>query len=145
MARRSYRRILTDRINRRHGVDVKAVEAVKQGHRLGVGTPVVGELLAGLENSSSRDRHVARFERLWSRLTIWPYDELAARKYAKIASNLRRRGVAIQQIHMQTAALAVCLCEKIGDRPNSPSTSTSVSSSRARDFMPQERAEEDRL
>jgi predicted nucleic acid-binding protein len=98
--------IVTDLINRRQGVHIKAAEAFKQGHHLGVGTPVVGEFLAGLESSSSRDRNVARFERLLSRLTIWPYDELAAREYARIASDLRRRGIAIQQIDMQTAALA---------------------------------------
>jgi predicted nucleic acid-binding protein len=101
--------IITDLINRRNGVDLRAAHAFEQGHRLGVGTPVIGEFMAGLERSSSRQLNVARFERLLSRLTIWAYDEVAAREYAKIASDLRRRGIPIQQIDMQTAALAFAL------------------------------------
>ena len=101
--------IVNDLINRRHGVDVKAKEARKKGDRLVVGTPVVGELLAGLENSANREKNLARLERLLSRLAVWPYDEASARKYAKIASGLRRRGIAIQQIDMQIAAIALAL------------------------------------
>jgi predicted nucleic acid-binding protein len=101
--------IITDLINRRKGVDAKASEVVKNGHRLGIGTSVIGEFLAGLEASSNRDRNIDRFERLLSRLRVWPYDEAAARAYAKIASDLRRRGIAIQQIDMQTAAVAFAL------------------------------------
>jgi predicted nucleic acid-binding protein len=71
--------IVNDLINRRHGVDVKAKEARKKGDRLGVGTPVVGELLAGLENSANREKNLARLERLLSRLAVWPYDEASAR------------------------------------------------------------------
>jgi hypothetical protein len=57
--------------------------------------------------------------RLLSRLTIWSFDDLAAREYAKIASDLRRRGIAIQQIDMQTAALAFALgsCVVLSRRP----------------------------
>jgi tRNA(fMet)-specific endonuclease VapC len=101
--------IVNDMINRRHGVDVKATEARKKGHRLGVGTPVVGELLAGLENSASRDKNLARLERMLSRVTLWSYDEASARQYAKIAGDLRSRGIAIQQIDMQVAAIAFAL------------------------------------
>ena len=101
--------IVTDLINRRNGVDQKAEEALKQGDRLGLGTPVLGELLAGLENSASRDKNVARLERMLSRLTLWPYDESAAREYGKVAGDLRRRGIAIQQIDMQIAGLAFAL------------------------------------
>ncbi|HYV40041.1 MAG TPA: type II toxin-antitoxin system VapC family toxin [Gemmataceae bacterium] len=101
--------IVTDLISKRNGVDLKAAEAFQRGCRLGVGTPVIGEFLAGLENSSSRERNTARFERLLSRLAIWPYDLSASREYARIASDLRRRGIAVQQIDMQIAALAFAL------------------------------------
>ena len=101
--------IVNDLINRRHGVELKAAAARLRGDRLGVGTPVVGELLAGLENSISRDKNVARLERLLSRLTLWSYDVAASREYARIASGLRRRGIAIQQIDMQIAAMAFAL------------------------------------
>lgn len=101
--------IVTDLANHLNAVDQRAAEALRQGDRVGVGTPVVGELLAGVENSASRQKNVARLERALSRLTFWSYDESAAREYAKIASDLRRRGIVIQQIDMQIAGIAFAL------------------------------------
>lgn len=101
--------ILTDLINHRNGVDEKAAKAVMRGARLGVGTPVLGEFLAGLHNSSSRKKNLLLFERALARLALWPFDELAARQYGDIAGDLRRRGVFIQQIDMQIAAIAFAL------------------------------------
>lgn len=101
--------IVTDLVNRRNGVELKAADAVQRGDRLGVGTPVLGELLAGLMHSSSREKNVERLERALSRLRIWPFDESAARHYATVAANLRSAGIAIQQIDMQTAAIAFAL------------------------------------
>jgi tRNA(fMet)-specific endonuclease VapC len=98
--------IVTDFANRRNGVDVKAAEAVQRGDRVGIGTPVLGELLAGLMQSSSRQKNTARLERAISRLRIWPFDEVAARQYAGVAAGLRGKGIAIQQIDMQIAAIA---------------------------------------
>jgi len=40
---------------------------------------------------------------------LWPYEELAAREYGNIAGDLRNRGIAIQQIDMQIAAIALVL------------------------------------
>ena len=101
--------IVTDLINHRYGVDRKAADVFRQGGRIGIGTPVLGELLAGLYNSASRKKNEARLERMLPRLTLWPYDQLAAKEYGKIAGDLRRRGIAIQQIDMQTAAIAFML------------------------------------
>ncbi len=104
--------IISDLMDRRNGVYVRAAEAAKKGGRIGVGTPVLGEFLSGLYNSASRVSNVSNvedFERLLARLTLWPYEESAAREYEKIAGELRRRGVAIQQIDMQTAAIAFAL------------------------------------
>ena len=101
--------IVTDLINHRNGVDQKAADAFRQGGRLGIGTPVLGELLAGLYNSASRQNNEARLERMLPRLMLWPYEELAAREYGAIAGDLRSRGIAIQQIDMQIAAIALVL------------------------------------
>lgn len=101
--------IVNDLVNRRNQVDKKAADALKRGDRLGVGTPVLGELLAGLQRSSSLAKNLPRLERALSRLTLWVYDEAAARKYALIAADLRKRGIVIQQIDMQTAAIAFAL------------------------------------
>ena len=43
-------------INRRRGIYERAREAVRHGHRLGIGLPVLAELWYGIENSSTRDR-----------------------------------------------------------------------------------------
>jgi tRNA(fMet)-specific endonuclease VapC len=101
--------IVTDLVNRRNGVDLKAAEAFQRGDRLGVGTFVLGELLAGLMHSSSREKNTERLERALSRLAIWAFDESAARHYALVAANLRKVGIAIQQIDMQIAAIAFAL------------------------------------
>jgi tRNA(fMet)-specific endonuclease VapC len=81
----------------------------RQGGRIGIGAPVHGELLAGLYNSASRKINEARLQRLLPRLKLWPYDELAAKEYGKVAGDLRSRGIAIQQIDMQIAAIAFAL------------------------------------
>jgi tRNA(fMet)-specific endonuclease VapC len=101
--------IVSDLVDRRNGVDLRAAEAFRQGGRLGIGTPVLGELLAGLYNSSSRAKNIQKLERSMARLVLWPYDEAAAREYERVAGELRRRGIAIQQIDMQIAAIAIAL------------------------------------
>jgi len=59
--------IVTNLINHRNGVDQKAADAFRQGGRLGIGTPVLGELLAGLYNSASRQKNETRLERMLPR------------------------------------------------------------------------------
>jgi tRNA(fMet)-specific endonuclease VapC len=103
--------IVTDLINHRNGVDQQAAKAFKRGGRLG--TPVLGELLAGLHNSSSRKKNLPRLERTLAHLALWPFDELAARQYGEIAGDLCRRGIVIQQIDMQIAAIAFALGKTI--------------------------------
>ena len=52
--------IAGDYIHRRNNVYSLAHEAVKNGHRIGIGLPVLAELWYGVENSSSRARNEAR-------------------------------------------------------------------------------------
>ena len=60
--------IAADYINRRRGVYERAREAVREGHRLGIGMPVLAELWHGIENSSTRERNAARLRRVLSGL-----------------------------------------------------------------------------
>ena len=46
--------IASDYVNHRHGVRERAAEEVHRGNRLGIGTPVLAELLFGIESSGSR-------------------------------------------------------------------------------------------
>ena len=45
-------------INQRHGVFDRARLEVSHGNPLGIGVPVLAELVAGIEHSSSRDRNM---------------------------------------------------------------------------------------
>lgn len=60
--------IMGDLINRRRGVDVRVREARQRGARIGTCLPVVAELLAGIELSSSRDRNLPRLVAALSRI-----------------------------------------------------------------------------
>jgi tRNA(fMet)-specific endonuclease VapC len=90
-------------INRRRGVRERALDEVARGNRIGIGTPVLGELWFGVENSATRDRNVQRLLAAIRDWTIWPYESGAAQEYGRIAAELRRIGRVIQQVDMQIA------------------------------------------
>jgi tRNA(fMet)-specific endonuclease VapC len=48
----------SDYINRRHGVFERARDEVAKGNPIGIGIPVLCELVAGIEHSDSRDRNM---------------------------------------------------------------------------------------
>jgi tRNA(fMet)-specific endonuclease VapC len=98
-----------DYIHRRHGIYERACEAVKDGHRVGIGLPVLAELWYGVENSSSRDRNAQRLRRVLPDLIVWPFTEQAAEEYGRIAAELRRVGRPIGAIDMLIAAIALTL------------------------------------
>lgn len=101
--------IASDYVNRRHDVYRRARHAASAGHRLGTGTPVLGELLAGVTASATRDRNLPTVQRNLSSLTFWPFDEPAARLYGKLWAELRQRGRAMQVPDLQIAAIALSL------------------------------------
>lgn len=101
--------IANDFINRQHGVDVRADQERHRGNRIGICTPVLGELWAGIEGSSTRDQNLKRLRRGLSRLVLWPYEQLAAEEYGRIFAALRRIGRPMQQIDIQVAAVALSL------------------------------------
>ena len=98
-----------DYIHRRKGVYEGARKAVADGHRIGIGLPVLAELWFGVENSSSRDKNAEKLRRVLSELIIWPVTESAAELYGKIAADLRKRGRPIGKMDMLIAAIALSL------------------------------------
>ncbi len=96
-------------INRDPGVDTHARAACLHGHVLGTCEPVIAELYYGLEFSASRDANLARLERGLSNLRSWPFDRAAAREFARVAADLKRRGMRIQVVDMMLAAIALSL------------------------------------
>ena len=98
-----------DYINRRSGVYERARQAVVDGHRVGIGLPVLAELWYGVENSSTRDRNAERLRRVLPDLIVWPLTEQAAEGYGRIATELRRTGRPIGKIDMLIAAIVLSL------------------------------------
>jgi tRNA(fMet)-specific endonuclease VapC len=84
----------------RRGVRVRADAQRRLGHRIGICTPVLGELWAGVEGSSSRDRNLRHLRHALSRLFIWPYNDKAAQEYGRVFTELKRAGRPMQQVDM---------------------------------------------
>jgi len=70
---------------------------------------VVGKLWGGVEISGTSERNRARLARALSRLTLWVFDEQAAREYGRLYAELRRKGRILPQIDLQAAAIALSL------------------------------------
>lgn len=114
MARRLTKYLLdsgsaSDLINDRGRIRERADQALARGQRIGICTPVLGELWAGVENSKSKKRNQPLLVKALTRLVVWPFNEAAARDFGRIHAELRRLGRPIGQIDMQIAAVAVSL------------------------------------
>jgi tRNA(fMet)-specific endonuclease VapC len=101
--------IAGDLISRRRGVDERVRQTVLRGDQVGICYPVLGELWAGMELSSTRDKNVQRMKHALARLRYWPFEREAAREYGRIFAELKRQGRTIQQIDIKVAAIALSL------------------------------------
>ncbi len=101
--------IFSDFANRRRGVGVRVRAARQQGAKIGTCLPVVGELYYGIELSETKERNLKNIRQALSGVVLWPFNEAAAEQYGLIAADLRRRGITIQQIDIQVAAIAATL------------------------------------
>jgi tRNA(fMet)-specific endonuclease VapC len=98
-----------DFLFRRKGVEQRAGDARRAGAKVGICVPVLGEIIAGLEASDSREASWDIARRKLGKLVCWPFDKSAAYEYGRIFADLKRRGRVIQQIDMQIAAVAFSL------------------------------------
>ena len=87
----------------------RAEARVGRGDKIGVCTPIYGELLGGIELSETRDRNMQRLALAMSRLILWPFDERAAEEYGRLYALLQRIGRPMQAIDIQLAAVAFAL------------------------------------
>ena len=101
--------IAGDFINRRRGIYEHARHEVARGNRVGIGIPVLAELVYGLEQSSSRDRNMQRLRTALSAWRVWPLDNKAAFEYGRLAAELKRIGRPMQQVDIMIAAIAFSL------------------------------------
>jgi tRNA(fMet)-specific endonuclease VapC len=101
--------IAQDFINRRNGVLERADAERHAGNRIGICTPVLGELWSGVEGSASRERNLQLLRLALSRLIVWPYTNDAAAQFGRVFADLRRMGRPMQQIDIMVAATAFSL------------------------------------
>lgn len=100
---------LSDCIFRRRGVDIRVANRHKHGDRVGTATPIVAEILAGTETSASRDRNRPIVNRNLKHFRIWPFDLAAAREYARLYAEMKRKGDRVEAIDLMIAAIAMTL------------------------------------
>ncbi len=98
-----------DYIFRRHGIFEKVSAARRAGNIIGIGIPVMAELLAGIECSKTREKNLKIVNRNLAMFRLWPLTPKAAREYARLFAELRRIGRPMQTIDIMIAAIALTL------------------------------------
>jgi tRNA(fMet)-specific endonuclease VapC len=89
-----------DAMFRRQGVPERLKAARVAGHDIGIGMPVLGELCAGVEFSTSRDHKLEVLRRSIPLFRLWPFTPEAAAVYGGQHAKLRRNGRTIQQVDL---------------------------------------------
>ena len=98
-----------DAVFRRRGIPERMKAALAEGHDVGIGIPVLGELYAGVEYSASRDYNFDNLRRSLKLFRLWPITPEAAGIYGRLYAELRRQGRTIQQVDLQIASIAFSL------------------------------------
>ena len=98
-----------DCIFRRRGVHERVKQARAAGHQIGIGIPVLAELLGGIEYSHTRAANLDVVNRNVRLFRLWPFTVEAAREYGRLFAQLRRIGRPIQTMDMMIAAIALSL------------------------------------
>ncbi|HEV3436084.1 MAG TPA: type II toxin-antitoxin system VapC family toxin [Gemmata sp.] len=101
--------IASDYINRRNGVYERARAEVQRGNSVGIGVPVLAELVSGIERSASRDRNFQALQIGLISLRLWPFDRSAAFEYGRIHAELLGIGRPMQVVDIMIAAIALTL------------------------------------
>jgi tRNA(fMet)-specific endonuclease VapC len=96
-------------IDRQRGVYERARAEVSRGNRVGIGTPVLAELVYRAEGSPKRERNLQRLRLARAAWRLWPVTEPVAFEYGRIAFELRRTGRMIGQNDIMIAAIAFTL------------------------------------
>ena len=90
--------------------DARLIERIRSHSptELALSTITLAEILYGIEKSpiKKRERRL-KIEQISSELKIYPFDEMAARKYAVIRSQLEKSGTAISERDTQIASIAM--------------------------------------
>ncbi|WP_020475609.1 type II toxin-antitoxin system VapC family toxin [Zavarzinella formosa] len=96
-----------DFLFQRAGIRERMYALQRTGAKFGIGLPTLGEIIAGLEGSTSRKESWVIVHRSLGRLIRWPFDDPAAYEYGRLFADLRKRGRVIQQVDIQLAAITL--------------------------------------
>ena len=94
---------------RRRGAYEHARDLRSKGAKIGIGLPTLGEVIAGVEGSSSREKSRLIVQRNVGEFVLWPFDKSAAYEFGRILAELRRRGRLMQHIDVMIAAIALTI------------------------------------
>lgn len=98
-----------DFLFQRRGIQDRVEAARRSGAKIGICTPVLGEIAGGLNHSDSREASWEIARRRLGKLLCWPYEKPASLEYGRIVAELKRLGRPMQQIDIQIAAIAFTL------------------------------------
>jgi tRNA(fMet)-specific endonuclease VapC len=98
-----------DCIFHRRGVFERVREARGRGAKIGIGLPILGELVGGVEASATREENWPILCRGLTAFVLWPFDAAAAWEYGRLYAEPRRIGRPMQQIDIQLATIALTL------------------------------------
>ena len=98
---------LGDAINRRRGVHERVARARAAGHVIGTSVIAVGELLAGIEGSETRDANLKVADRALVKIKKWPFAAETAPFFGRLQAFLRRIGRPMQPQDVLIAATAL--------------------------------------
>jgi tRNA(fMet)-specific endonuclease VapC len=101
--------IASDYVNHRRGVYERAREEVRRGNIIGIGTPILAELVSGIEQSASRDRNFKSLKTAIGSWKLWTFEDRAAFEYGRINAELLRKGRPMQVVDVMIAAIAFSL------------------------------------
>ncbi|WP_020470236.1 type II toxin-antitoxin system VapC family toxin [Zavarzinella formosa] len=101
--------ILGHLVNRRQGIRERCQLETRKGNIIGIGVPVLAELVYGIEYGENRDRNMRSLHSVLPSITVWPFDKDAAFEYGRLHAELRRTGRPMQVIDIMIAAIALTL------------------------------------
>lgn len=105
--------IASDFVNARGPVRSRAMAPARAGHRIGLATPVLAELVGGVMASHDPLKHLPRLRQGIAGLRLWTFDANAAYEYGKLYARLRSAGRLMQVPDIQLAAIALALGQTV--------------------------------
>ena len=84
--------VASDYVNDRLGVRGRVIDAFERGDRVGICTPVYGELVAGVEGSVDPTRFRSLLEHNLRQLRHWPFEKPAGAEFGRLMAELRKKG-----------------------------------------------------